>query len=62
MYIIPLHSMHVFACMEVKYTSNIGENIYTSILYYITNIRGELQLAIYGRASWQLHSRHNVAC
>ena len=40
----------------------LHENIYTSILYYITNIRGELQLAIYGRALWQLHSRHCVVC
>ena len=38
----------------------LRENIYTSILYYITNIRGELQLAIYCRASWQLHSKHSV--
>ena len=33
--------------------------------YYIIlpiYVRGELQLAIYGRASWQLHSRHSVVC
>ena len=33
--------------------------------YYIiiiTNVHGELQLEIYGRTSWQLHSRHSVAC
>ena len=39
----------------------LRRNIYTSILYYITNVRGELQLAIYGRASWQLHDCAAVA-